>query len=204
MPWLKLENFDEGEVASAVSPGDAMEEARLQAYESGYSAGWEDAVAAQADDQSRIGADLARHLQSLGFTYQEARMHVLRALEPLLLHMVGHLLPRIARDAMAPVLAEVMMPLAATLADAPVSLVLNPAARAAVEPHLTAITGLPLGIVEEPTLGEGQAYLRLGQSEIRVDLDRAADRIARTVQGFLDLSRAPDAARLHPQERDHG
>jgi hypothetical protein len=34
-------------------------------FEQGYSAGWDDAVAAQQDDQGRIRTDLARNLQSL-------------------------------------------------------------------------------------------------------------------------------------------
>ena len=42
----------------------AVEEAKLAAYEQGYTAGWDDAAAAQSDDQTRIRADLARNLQS--------------------------------------------------------------------------------------------------------------------------------------------
>ena len=60
----------------------ALEDLRILAYEQGYTAGWDDAAAAQTDDQSRIKADFARNLQSLGFTFQEARMHVLRAIHP--------------------------------------------------------------------------------------------------------------------------
>ncbi len=50
------------------------------------------------------------------------------------------------------------MPLAEGLGDAPVTLVLNPASRAAVEALLEQATGLPVIIEEEPTLGEGQVY----------------------------------------------
>jgi hypothetical protein len=42
----------------------AMDEARLALYDQGYSAGWDDAMAAQTDDQFRIRADLARHLMT--------------------------------------------------------------------------------------------------------------------------------------------
>jgi len=166
----------------------ALEEAKLASYDQGYSAGWEDAAAAQSDDQSRMRADLARHLQALGFSYQEARMHVLKAIEPLLTDIVGRLLPDLARETLGPVVLEALMPMAEAMADTPVTLVLNPASRAAVAQLLEQATGLPLILQEEPTLGEGQVYLRLGGSETEVDLDRAIADITAAVRGFFALS----------------
>lgn len=190
MPTLKLESFESDPEAAVVQASQQLvltEDARLHAYEQGYGAGWEDAVTAQAEDQSRIRTDLARNLQALGFTYHEARSHVLRALAPLLQDMIGQLLPQIARDALAPTVLETLLPMAEHLADAPVSVVLNPAARPAVE-ALLAQTALPVSITEEPTLGEGQVYLRLGPSETHVDLDRATALISQAVRGFFGLS----------------
>ncbi len=166
----------------------ALEDAKLASYDQGYSAGWEDAVAAQSDEQGRMRADLARHLQALGFTYQEARVHVLKAVEPLLVEIVGRLLPDLARETLAPVVLESLMPMAEAMADAPVTLVMNPAARPAIEMLLDRATGLPLILQEEETLGEGQVYLRLGTAETRVDLDRAIADITAAVRGFFDLS----------------
>ena len=80
------------------------------------------------------------------------------------------------------------MPLAETLAEAPVELVLNPASRAPVEALLEQATGLPMRLVEEPTLGEGQVYLRLGETETRIDLDRATQELVTAVRNFFGLS----------------
>ena len=165
----------------------SLEEAKLTAFDTGYAAGWEDAAAAQSSEQSRISADLARNLQSLGFTYQEARVHVLRALEPLLQEIVGRLRPEVARQTLAPIVLDVLMPMAERMADAPVTLVLNPAARLPVEKLLEQATGMTLTIVEEPSLGEGQVYLRLGTAETRIDLDRATAEITAAVRGFFKL-----------------
>lgn len=187
---LKLEVFETAERPSATSTivldTLALEEAKLASYDSGYSAGWEDAAAAQSEDQTRMRADLARNLQALGFTYQEARMHVLKAIEPLLLEIVDRLLPELARETLAPLVLETLLPMAEGLADAPITLVLNPAARPAVEALLERATGLPLTVLEEPTLGEGQVYLRLGATESHVDLDRATAEIAAAVRGFFE------------------
>ncbi len=166
----------------------AIEEAKLAAYESGYKAGWDDAAAAQTEDQTRIGADLARNLQQLSFTYQEARAHILKALEPLLTEIVGRLLPETARETLAPLVLEQVMPMAEELADQPVVLVLNPAVRAPVERLIEQATGLPLTIEEEPTLGEGQVYVRLGGAEAKVDLTRVTAEIAAAVRAFFSLA----------------
>ena len=188
---LKLEVFDTDDKPSksqtVVLDRVALEDEKLASYDKGYSAGWEDAVAAQSDDQTRMRADLARNLQTLGFTYHEARSHILKAIEPLMLEIVGRLLPEIARDTLAPFVLETLMPLAEGLGDAPVTLVINPASRPAVEALLEQATGLPIIIQEEPTLGEGQVYLKLGAVETEVDLDRATADIAAAVRGFFDL-----------------
>ena len=197
MPPLRLEVFKldaKGTQPAEPEDGSDLEEARLAAYEQGYAAGWEDAVAAQADDQHRLRADLARNLQALSFTYHEARAHVLRAIGPLLEAVVSRLLPRVAQEAVAPVVLETLMPLAETLADVPVTIVLNPAARAAVEKLVAQATGLPLTLQEEPSLGEGQVYLKFGDAETRIDLDRATAQISAAVRGFFE---PPEKERRH-------
>lgn len=187
---LRLEVFETAETQQrdiVVLGSLALEEAKLAAYDTGYGAGWEDASLALSEDQTRMRADLARNLQSLAFTYHEARAHVLRALEPLLRQILGRLLPVLAQQALAPMVQAHLMPLAEGLVDAPVTLVLNPAVRPAVETFLTQNAGLPILIVDEPSLGEGQAYLRLGAHETHVDLDRATAEISAAVRGFFEF-----------------
>lgn len=191
MANLKLEVFEADEAAQQTPSQQvpsADQESRLEAYEQGYRAGWEDAAAAHAEDQRRIRVDLARSLQALGFTYQEARAHVLKSLAPLMQDMVGKLLPEMAREALAPTVLETLMPLAEQLADEPVTLVVNTNDRKAIEELLEQATGLPVTILEEPSLGEGQAFLRLGLQEVHVDLARATSEIAAAVRGFFGFS----------------
>ncbi len=189
---LRLEVFDTPNSplarSTVVMDAGALEDIRMQAYEQGYTAGWDDAAAAQGDDQTRIRDDFARNLQSLGFTFQEARMHVLRAIHPLLDEIITHLLPEMARESLASVALEVLMPLADEMADTPVMLVLNPASRAAVEALLEQTTGLPLTVIEEHSLGEGQVHFRLGDIEAHIDLDQATATISSAVRDFFDIT----------------
>lgn len=192
MASLRLEVFDmaagsDGSLQPLVE-ATAVEEAKVASFEQGYSAGWDDAVAAQQGDQTRIRADLARNLQSLSFTFQDARSHVLQAIRPLILEMINRLLPEVAREALAPTVLEAVMPLADDLADAPLTLVLNPGVRDQVESLLTQATGLPMVIEEEPTMPDGQVYIRFGAAETKVDLAQVTTDIAIAVRAFFNLN----------------
>ncbi|MFN4170414.1 MAG: flagellar biosynthesis protein [Pseudorhodobacter sp.] len=195
MAPLRLEVFETSpdvENETVITDLNALEEARLAAYEQGYTAGWEDAATAQADDQSRLRADIARNMQALGFTYQEARSHVLAAVEPLIRELVGHVLPEIARRSLVPMIVEMLMPLAREAADTPAVLTFNPAIRGLIDLVLEQAEGLPLTLLEEPSLGEGQVYLRLAGRETRLDLDTTLRRIAEATEEFFTLS-TPEA-----------
>ncbi|WP_137109375.1 flagellar biosynthesis protein [Rhodobacter sp. SY28-1] len=192
MPALRLEVFDTAIAGDGTTQpmveGALVEEAKVASFEQGYSAGWDDAVAAQQGDQMRIRADLARNLQSLAFTFQDARSHVLQAIRPLILEMINRLLPEVARESLAPTVLDAITPLAEELADAPLSLVLNPAVRGQVEDLVRQATGLPMVIEEEPSLPEGQVYIRFGMVETKVDLSQATADIAIAVRSFFTLN----------------
>ena len=79
------------------------------------------------------------------------------------------------------------MPLAERSSEVPVTIVLNPAARPAVEPLLEATAGLPVRIREEPSLGEGQVFLIFENGEMRIDLQHAAEEITTSLQRFYQV-----------------
>jgi flagellar assembly protein FliH len=192
MPALRLEVFDTITASDGASlplvEATAVEEAKVASFEQGYQAGWDDAAAAQDGDQGRIRADLARSLQSLAFTFQDARSHVLQAIRPLILEMTSRILPEIAREALAPTVLDALMPMADELSEAPMTLVLNPAARPQIEDLITRATGLPLVIEEEPSLSEGQVYIRFGPAETKVDLTQVTEDITAAVRSFFTLN----------------
>ena len=199
MAPLRLEVFEteqpEGQSATVVTDLAALEEAKLAAYEQGYSAGWEDAGAAAEADQTRIKADLSRSIQALSFTYHEARTHVLQATEPLIVRVLARLLPQIAAKSLPARVVEELRPYLRDCVETPIQLVMNPAARPAIEMLLSESPDLPVVLVDEPTLGEGQVYINLGESELRVDLAEAALRLAQLIENFFAL---------HSQEMAHG
>ena len=113
MPPLRLEIFEikkETTNSTVVTDLNALEEARLASYEQGYTAGWEDAVAAQKDERSQMATELAHNLQLLNFTYHEARSHLLKGIEPLLLALVTQVLPETVRAGIGLIVKKILLP----------------------------------------------------------------------------------------------
>lgn len=184
---VQLEEFEAPAApgAALVLAPEALEEARLAAFENGYRAGWDDAVAAQSDTERQLAAEVGRNLQDLSFTHAEARTHVLRGLSPLLDQICARVLPEVAQAALGEVVRETLLPLAEAAADRPVTLLLNPAGRAAVEAALARGPAPPVALVEEPSLGPGQVFLRFDDTEQQIDLDAAAEAIRSAVAAFF-------------------
>lgn len=167
---------------------EMLESTRLESYEAGYRAGWDDAAAAELKEQSRIGAEFARNLEDLGFTFHEARAHVMQALEPLLTGMVHRVLPKLVSETMGQTIVEELLPLATQAADTPVEVVVSPASRPVLEALLATSTVVPFTLVEEPTLAVGQVFLRSGKTERHIDFASAIDRIGTAIAGLYELN----------------
>lgn len=192
---VRLEVFQSNAVQgnTVVLQASEIEDARLQSYELGYAAGWEDAIAATADETGQLTTELANNLQQLAFTFHEARSQVIRNIQPVLTELATRLLPELAREVIAPVVLETLMPLIDDATDQPIVLTLNPASVPAVERLLSQAAGLPVRIHEEPSLGQGQVYLALGDREYRVELDEAVKTIIQAVRNFFECSEKDDA-----------
>jgi flagellar assembly protein FliH len=187
---LQLETFDMAGPAERGVPVAAaeIEDLRLGAYEQGYAAGWDDAIAAQDSEVARLRTDLGRNLLDMSLSYRDARRHVLAALEPLLREMVTKVLPSIAHRTLGQIVLEELRPIAEGFSAAPVTVITAPVHRQTVEAMLAAAApDLAITVREEPALGEGQAYLKLGASEVRIDLDGVIEAIGKAVNAFFRI-----------------
>lgn len=127
------------------------------------------------------------------FTFQEARTHVLGALEPLLTDITAKILPRMAQAALPALLVETIQPLAERLSEHPVTLRLHPDSRDAVERLCVPSLGLPVTLVEDGSLTRGDIRLTLDTTEARVDLDGALAAISAAIGDFFTLETKDDA-----------
>ncbi len=182
-----LEEFDDrDDEGSAISMSEMkLEEEKLQAFERGYGAGWEDASKAEAGDREKVKSDFANNLRELSFTYHEAYGKMVKSLEPLLNRIVTSVLPDLARKSLGPQISEILQEVANTVGEQAVEIVVGPGNGDLVREMLGNQTGFPLQVAEEPSLGEGQAYIRFGDAERQIDYDDVLVGVSRAVEAFF-------------------
>lgn len=188
MSILKLEEFNTQIVSDdpKLATSTSLEEHRLEAFEQGYKAGWDDAAAAQSDDQTRIKADFAKNLQELSFTYHQARGQILSSIEPLLKEMVSKVLPKLAYENLSQTIIDEVLSVAKTQTEAGIQVVISPSNRPALEQLVELQDGLNITIIEEPSMADGLAYLRFADTEKHIDLDSVLTRYSQSVEGYFE------------------
>lgn len=166
---------------------EQIEEIRLNAYERGYVAGWDDGGQQSEVEGTTQKAAIARQVEQLSFSYHEARAHVLRAIEPVFAAIFDTVLPAAARASIVPVTIEQLLPMAHAAADVPITLRVAPGSRTAYEAAFEGLVLPPLVLVETDTLAEGQAEFCFEATESRIDLSHTADTIRRAVDRFYQI-----------------
>lgn len=214
---LTLDDFDGGAGApqdAAETPAPAsymgaappavgavdLEEERLAAYERGYSAGWEDAAKAHAEEQGHISSEFARNLQDLSFTFHEAQAALLQDMEAILSGIVERVLP----GALRPALTEHVVDRAVELARVPgqvVEIVVAPENVERVEVLCQGRPTPPLRIFAESSLGAGQAFIRFAACEEKIDLDAILAEMSSAMEGAL--TSGDDAVPSTAREEEH-
>ncbi len=182
-----FEDFSGGSDAHNISMSDvSLEEQRLEAFENGYKAGWEDAVKAASDDANRISTDFAANLQDMSFTFQEAQSSLLMALRPLLTSMVNSVLPSLAHQTLGARILETLDAMAGTAANGPIEIVTAPQNIPALQKILDEKAIDNVQITAEPSLGDGQVHIRASNAEQEIDLDAVLAQIDTTLTGFFE------------------
>lgn len=166
-----------------------LEEHRLEAFENGYKAGWEDAVKAARDDASRVSTDFAGNLQDIAFTLQEAQAGLLTALRPLMTGMVENVLPEMARTTLGTRVIETLSDMARSMTGGPAELVCAPRNVDALQTLVDDNDIQNVVIRAEPSLGEGQVHVRAAGTEQEIDLDAVLSQIAAATTGFFEDKR---------------
>jgi len=170
--------------ATTVFSDVAVEDLRLAAFEQGYSAGWDDAIKVQRDQQKHLSEALAGRLDDLSFTYQEARVEMMKSVIPLLRAFVDKVLPEALNMTLAANVFEALREMAYDRTDLTAELRIPAQASAALKSILTRETALPVSLIEDETLEEGQVHLKLGQLQRAVDVTGLVSEMRSAVEAF--------------------
>jgi flagellar assembly protein FliH len=117
------------------------------------------------------------------------------ALRPLLVDIAAKLLPAMARQTLAQMVAEELQPLAESRTLVPISVLAHPFSLPLIEDALANCSSLPLVFVPDPGLSEGQVYLKFADTETRIDLDGVIRLIGEAIETYFSANQ---------QEAAHG
>ncbi|WP_297772851.1 FliH/SctL family protein [uncultured Roseovarius sp.] len=163
----------------------SLEEERLEAFEKGYQAGWDDSVKSQIEDGRRITADLSQNLQDLSFTYEEVHTSVMDMMHPLLQQIIATVLPAVCHATLSSRITEILHDLIDQQDRQPVEVSVGPDDKPILDQLAADLTDVEFEIVEDTALTSGQIFLRIGQNERSVDLQDVLKRIEQAVSGFF-------------------
>ncbi len=168
----------------AVLSETALEEQKLASFEQGYTAGWDDSITNQTESTGRLTESLSRSLEDISFTYQEAYQQMLSSVAPVFGAMVDHVLPEVMRSSVGQVVVEQARDLVGETSAMPLTLWVPPGTATQVRPVVVGAGGMDVRVEEDPTLGDGQICLRVGDYERELDTSVMLRDIRSAVEGF--------------------
>lgn len=192
---FELESFDRPTKPLRRSPAGTapeidLEEARLASYEKGYRNGWDDATEAHKREQGNIDAEFAGSLQSMSFTYHEARVALQKDVAELLEEVMRRLLPGATGQILATHIVDLVNEQVDGAMDKIVEISVSPDKADLMRRLIDGKVAPALRLVEEPSVGGGQAYLRIGETEQKIDIARAVSEMEVAVAAFFEHSAA--------------
>ena len=164
---------------------DSLEDLKLEAFENGYKAGWDDATKAHESEQERAIIAVTQRLEDLSFTHTEAITKMTSAMQPLLSKITLCLLPEIAKNALGAHVAEQLDELLKEEAQSAVEIAVAPETLEPLKKQLEGRSNLSLDFTAEPILTSGQVYLRSRKAEREVNLDTVLDGIKIAIDAFF-------------------
>ncbi|WP_292294161.1 ABC transporter ATP-binding protein [Marivita sp.] len=165
---------------------ETLETERLEAFDRGYRAGWDDAIKAKSDEGALLADGVAHSLQDLSFTYHEVHAQVMSNLTPLFNEILQKILPNLARDTLGAHIVDQLSQVARDIGTVQIGIEVAPGAAQQVTQLINgASTSLPVTVVESPSVVDGQAHMKLGAKELTIDLAEVCQQITEAVHAVL-------------------
>ena len=179
-----FEDFSTG--ASTVSHNGTGSADPLEGYETGYKAGWDDAVKAQLDSKAHLSTVLTQNLEQTEFTLVEAQAEILKAVKPVLDEITATLLPGLSNTALRTLISEEISALLKEYAPKDISIIVSEQDESPVAALLNSTRALSeISLTAKATIGEGQAYISCASQQNKIDVKQAIGDIQKTIETFL-------------------
>lgn len=176
---------DTNEHAGGDGDDSSLEDEKLQSFESGYKAGWDDAIKAQADDGARLSAEFSQNLQDIAFTYQDAVTKLSKSFEPVFIQVIEKVLPEICKETLAVHIAEQVQKLISDTIAQPVEIVVASTNQAKVKALLTTKLKEPFKLTTTSDIGEHEVFVRVGDTEKQIDFGSIIESVSKAATAFF-------------------
>lgn len=183
------------QVSTSLPTIEDVEDQKLEAFEKGYQAGWDDAVSAQTETQSFVSSGLANSLQNASFEYHEMRATFNASVEAIIGNITEVILPQAAHASLGAHIREQVLTLTRNSLDRSIEIAVAPESEATVRSALDDSLPKPFVLVTDDLLSSSQALLRLGPQEVELNLDRSIAGISAAIASFFET---------HPNEVKDG
>ena len=178
-----------------ISSTDGNSPTDLPGFDDGYNAGWDDATKAHRKTQDKLKSELAQALQENAFTFQEAKIHVLGAIKPLMKELTDKILPAMMRKTTANHVAEALQGFIKSHAPTSLELHVSPEDRPSIELLLPDLS-LPVTLTEDATLDAGQTRFAFEQTEAELDCSALLGSVTLLIDDYFN--------QIPQQEVSHG
>jgi len=165
---------------------EEVEDQKLQAFENGYQAGWDDAVAAQNETLSHVSSALASNLQTASFEYHELRSTLNATVADIMRQVTDTILPEIAQASLGAHVQDTVASLARQGLEREIEIVVSPESVTAVRGALGDEPDPPFVLITDDLLAPSQVLLRVAHKEIEVDLHRVVTELSVAISSFFD------------------
>lgn len=169
---------------------EEFEDLKLQAFEGGFQAGWDEAVKAQTETGIHVSAGLAASLQSASFEYHELRSTLHSAVQTIVTEIVETILPLTAHASLGTHIRELIGTVAMEALDRSIEVVVAPGREDVVRNTLSEELPEPFTVVVDDALSPNQAILRVAEKEFDVNLDKTVNEIAIAVTNYFETQKA--------------
>jgi flagellar assembly protein FliH len=180
-----FEDFSAGPSAPDQSGSDQGDS--LEGYETGYKAGWDDALKSHQDSKTHISTSLAQNLEQIEFTLIEAKAEVIASIKPVLNEITNTLFPSLTNIALRDLIAGEIEAMLKTNSPTDVSIIVSEQDEATIATLLNSTNALSeISLVAKNTVGEGQAYISCNALQRKIDVGQALADIQSTIDSFLN------------------
>ncbi len=179
-----FEDFSQGPNAPKLSPDGQSDP--LEGYETGYQAGWDDAVKAHQESQVHLTSTLSQNLEQIEFTLVEAQTQLLSTLKPVMEEITNTLFPGLVGEGLRALVVAEIETLLKTSLPKEIALVVSVQDEPTIAAFLNSSRTLSeLSLVAKDTLAEGQAYVSCAAVQRKIDVGQAISDIHSTIEAFL-------------------